>query len=368
MYNEQLEQLIEAALKDGMMSGKERQVLFNEAQSLGINLLEFENELNRRILSRKNESVSDSPNNNNNNPIFTKVEQLKQNEESKGTREQEKEVEETKDETEEFEENEEEIKERDEEDKEDPEDEEDTEEYDEDNDSLVGDIVNDFKDVVSDIKSDVSDILHDIIGNPKHTIKSSASQKRPQKTISKNNKTPLRSNSPNRSNFAQLLNSGNLSSKKLNDILDDIVDGEYMTSADCEDMLDFRELKAQKKRIKEALVQFPTPSDKDDLLDFMLYLKPKIQHSEHSDAFLMKYDECVEKVELLYPEDPDFEKIIGSKVKKNGWGKFRGNMKKTGMVMGGIGRVVWVILKTAGILLIIAIVLFIVLMILGALS
>ncbi len=364
MYNEQLEQLIEAALKDGMMSGKERQVLFNEAQSLGINLLEFENELNRRILSRKNESVSDSPNNNNNNPIFTKVEQLKQNEESKGTREQEKEVEETKDETEEFEENEEEIKERDEEDKEDPEDEEDTEEYDEDNDSLVGDIVNDFKDVVSDIKSDVSDILHDIIGNPKHTIKSSAaSQKKSQKTTSKINKTPLTSNSPNRSNFAQLLNSGNLSSKKLNDILDDIVDGEYMTSADCEDMLDFRELKAQKKRIKEALVQFPTPSDKDDLLDFMLYLKPKIQHSEHSDAFLMKYNECVEKVEMLYPGDPDFEKIIGSGVKKNSWGKIRGNIKKTGMVMGGIGRGVWILLKIA----VIAIVIIVILAIIGAL-
>ena len=364
MYNEQLEQLIEAALKDGMMSRKERQVLFNEAQSLGINLLEFENELNRRILSRKNESVSDSPNNNNNNPIFTKVEQLKQNEESKGTREQEKEVEETKDETEEFEENEEEIKERDEEDKEDPEDEEDTEEYDEDNDSLVGDIVNDFKDVVSDIKSDVSDILHDIIGNPKHTIKSSAaSQKKSQKTTSKINKTPLTSNSPNRSNFAQLLNSGNLSSKKLNDILDDIVDGEYMTSADCEDMLDFRELKAQKKRIKEALVQFPTPSDKDDLLDFMLYLQPKIQHSEHSDAFLMKYNECVEKVEMLYPGDPDFEKIIGSGVKKNSWGKIRGNIKKTGMVMGGIGRGVWILLKIA----VIAIVIIVILAIIGAL-
>lgn len=369
MYNEQLEQLIEAALKDGMMSGKERQVLFNEAQSLGINLLEFENELNRRILSRKNESVSDSPSGSNNNSVFTRVEQPEQNEESKGIREKEgeekKEVEETKDD---IEENEDEIKERDEEDEEDTEDEKDTEDYDEDNDSLVGDILNDFKDAVSDIKSEASDILHDIIGNPKHTIKSSASQKKSQKTISKVNKTPLRSNSPNRSNFAQLLNSGNLSSKKLNDILDDIVDGEYMTSADCEDMLDFRELKAQKKRVKEALVQFPTPSDKDDLLDFMLYLKPKIQHSEHSDAFLMKYNECVEKVELLYPEDPDFEKIIGSKVKKNGWGKFRGNMKKTGMVMGGIGRVVWVILKTAGILLIIAIVLFIVLMILGALS
>ena len=352
MYNEQLEQLIEAALKDGMMSGKERQVLFNEAQSLGINLLEFENELNRRILSRKNESVSDSPSGSNNNSVFTRVEQPKQNEESKGIREKEreekKEVEETKDEIEEFEENGGKIKERDE---------EDTEEYDEDNDSLVGDIVNDFKDVVSDIKSDVSDILHDIIGNPKHTIKSSASQKRPQKTISKNNKTPLRSNSPNRSNFAQLLNSGNLSSKKLNDILDDIVDGEYMASADCEDMLDFRELKAQKKRVKEALVQFPTPSDKDDLLDFMLYLKPKIQHSEHSDAFLMKYNECVEKVEMLYPEDPDFEKIIGSKVKKNGWGKFRGNMRKTGMVMGGIGRAVWILLKIVLVIIVIIVIL-----------
>ena len=42
MYDEQLEELIDAALEDGVLTEKEKQVLFKKAQSMGIDLDEFE--------------------------------------------------------------------------------------------------------------------------------------------------------------------------------------------------------------------------------------------------------------------------------------------------------------------------------------
>lgn len=50
MYNEQLEQLIEAALTDGVLTDKEKQVLFKKAESLGIDKDEFEMVLDARLV------------------------------------------------------------------------------------------------------------------------------------------------------------------------------------------------------------------------------------------------------------------------------------------------------------------------------
>lgn len=50
MYNEQLEQLIDAALADGELTEKEKQVLFKKAQLLGIDLDEFEMVLDSRLV------------------------------------------------------------------------------------------------------------------------------------------------------------------------------------------------------------------------------------------------------------------------------------------------------------------------------
>ena len=329
MYNEQLEQLIDAALKDGTISERERQVLLNEAQSLGIDIHEFEEELQRRLLkqgksnaSKVNTATEDNCNNVLDSEEKPQEKNKTQNEFMSGNEEADVHHDDDEHPTEEGYGNGQET-------------------------TISKQLVDALKVTISSKMQNYIDKAKEKASNVSHSGKDDS-----HSTTTNAVQNPQRANA-----FAKLINSGNLSSKKLNDILDDIVGGEYMTSADCEDMLDFRELKAQKKRIKEALVQFPTPSDKDDLLDFMLYLKPKIQHSEHSDAFLMKYNECVEKVELLYPEDPDFEKVIGSKVKKNGWGKFRGNMKKTGMVMGGIGRVVWILLKIVLIIIVIIVIL-----------
>ena len=50
MYNEQLENLINAALADGVLTEKEKQILFKRAQSMEIDLDEFEMVLDARLV------------------------------------------------------------------------------------------------------------------------------------------------------------------------------------------------------------------------------------------------------------------------------------------------------------------------------
>ena len=58
MYDERLEQLIDAALTDGELTEKEKQILFKKAESLGIDLDEFEMVLDARLhKSRKDKPV-----------------------------------------------------------------------------------------------------------------------------------------------------------------------------------------------------------------------------------------------------------------------------------------------------------------------
>lgn len=50
MYNDQIEALINAALADGVLTEKEKQILFKKAQSMGIDLDEFEMVLDARLV------------------------------------------------------------------------------------------------------------------------------------------------------------------------------------------------------------------------------------------------------------------------------------------------------------------------------
>ena len=50
MYNEKIEQLIKAALTDGVLTEKEKQILFKRAQEQGIDLDEFEMVLDARLV------------------------------------------------------------------------------------------------------------------------------------------------------------------------------------------------------------------------------------------------------------------------------------------------------------------------------
>ena len=61
MYNEQLEKLIEMALMDGELTEKEKQVLFKKAESMEIDLDEFEMVLDARLFAKKKESAPAAP-------------------------------------------------------------------------------------------------------------------------------------------------------------------------------------------------------------------------------------------------------------------------------------------------------------------
>ena len=50
MYNEQIENLVKAALADGVLTEKEKQILFKKAESMGIDLDEFEMVLDARLV------------------------------------------------------------------------------------------------------------------------------------------------------------------------------------------------------------------------------------------------------------------------------------------------------------------------------
>ena len=58
MYNEQLEKLIEMALLDGVLTEKEKQVLFKKAESFGVDLDEFEMVLDSKLFEIKKNSKS----------------------------------------------------------------------------------------------------------------------------------------------------------------------------------------------------------------------------------------------------------------------------------------------------------------------
>lgn len=53
MYNERLEALISAALADGVLTEKEKQVLFKKAEAMGVDLDEFEMVLDARLVELK---------------------------------------------------------------------------------------------------------------------------------------------------------------------------------------------------------------------------------------------------------------------------------------------------------------------------
>lgn len=60
MYNEQIEALISAALADGVLTEKEKQILFKKAESMGIDLDEFEMVLDARLVELKKKETREA--------------------------------------------------------------------------------------------------------------------------------------------------------------------------------------------------------------------------------------------------------------------------------------------------------------------
>lgn len=61
---------------------------------------------------------------------------------------------------------------------------------------------------------------------------------------------------------------------------------------------------------------FPIPTTKEDLLEFILYLQPLTKKSgdnPNGPAYKFKYEECINKAELFFSDDPLFQKILSKK-------------------------------------------------------
>lgn len=59
MYNEKLEALIDAALADGVLTEKEKEILFKKAKEMGVNLDEFEMVLDARLVKLNSNKLGD---------------------------------------------------------------------------------------------------------------------------------------------------------------------------------------------------------------------------------------------------------------------------------------------------------------------
>ena len=66
-----------------------------------------------------------------------------------------------------------------------------------------------------------------------------------------------------------------------------------------------------------VIKNFPVPTTKEDLLDFAISMQSKWKSSTLSDvqlglksAYKAKYDECVNKAQILFPNDPMFQGVF----------------------------------------------------------
>lgn len=93
-----------------------------------------------------------------------------------------------------------------------------------------------------------------------------------------------------------------------------------------------------------AIKSFPVPTTKEDLLDFAISMQSRWKSSTMGDdqlglksAYKAKYDECVNKAQILFPNDPMFQGIFEQHQadKKNIWANMSTQKKALlGLVLG----------------------------------
>ena len=98
-----------------------------------------------------------------------------------------------------------------------------------------------------------------------------------------------------------------------------------------------------------AIKSFPVPTTKEDLLDFAISMQSKWKSSTMGDdqlglksAYKAKYDECVNKAQILFPNDPMFQGIFEQHQadKKNIWANMSTQKKAL------LGLVLFIVLST----------------------
>lgn len=94
---------------------------------------------------------------------------------------------------------------------------------------------------------------------------------------------------------------------------------------------------SRSKEMYSTIVNFPVPTTKEDLLEFVLFLKPKAERSLLSEdnegerkilrAYRTKYKECMQKAQVFFADDPQFRQVFEQE-KKGLFGKMFSFFKK----------------------------------------
>lgn len=70
--------------------------------------------------------------------------------------------------------------------------------------------------------------------------------------------------------------------------------------------------------VSSAINNFPVPTAKEDLIEFILFLEPKIRSTSSDDrgdaqianAYKKKYRECIQKAQVFFKDDPMFQPLF----------------------------------------------------------
>lgn len=122
------------------------------------------------------------------------------------------------------------------------------------------------------------------------------------------------------------------SRQKLSDLVAEINQRDFTTSGLTGFLgLDLMKEERRDKARASAIYNFPVPTSKEDLLEFILFLAPQNDkrmidndQKETVKAYRMKYKECLTKAEIFFADDPQFQKILHPEPKKSVFGKLFG--------------------------------------------
>jgi len=100
-------------------------------------------------------------------------------------------------------------------------------------------------------------------------------------------------------------------------------------------------------RKEEIIESFPVPNTKDDLLDFIIALKPKMMDTSDSlsHSYFKKYEECISKAKLLFPGDDVLNPFVSEFPElRTQWKKQMNAYKREKQKEGNLSIIQWLVL------------------------
>ncbi|MCH5318729.1 MAG: hypothetical protein J1E38_03345 [Paramuribaculum sp.] len=120
------------------------------------------------------------------------------------------------------------------------------------------------------------------------------------------------------------------SRQKFSDMLDEIGKREFK-SGGLLGLLSIDEDRKRDNAMAQAIINFPVPNSKEDLLEFILFLKPQSkvnvllsENQETTKAYKRKYAECIEKAKFFFGDDPQVRQLLSQEENKGLFGKLFG--------------------------------------------